>query len=67
MVCILFPHFLMSKNVFSSVFSLIILAFCMVSIQERVMMARVQYTIFVTLLQEFKSKTMFLGKDFIPL
>ena len=39
----------------------------MVSIQERVMMARVQYTIFVTLLQEFKSKTMFLGKDFIPL
>ena len=34
-VCILFTHFLMSKNVFSRGFFLEILALCMVSIQER--------------------------------
>ena len=42
-VLILFTHFLKSKKVFSRVFFLKIMALCMVSIQERVMMARVRY------------------------
>ena len=41
-VCILFTHFLKSKNVFSRGFFLRILALCMVSIQEWVMMAGVR-------------------------
>ena len=41
-VCILFTHFLKSKNVFSRGFFLRILTVCMVRIQERVMMAHLQ-------------------------
>ena len=42
-VCILFTHFLKSKNVLSRGFFLKILALCMVSNQERVIVARVRY------------------------
>ena len=49
-VCILFTHFLKSKNVFSRGFFLKILALCMVSIQERVIVARVRYVKFILLL-----------------
>ena len=38
-----FVHFLKSKNVFSMGFFLKILALCMVSIQERVIVVRVLY------------------------
>ena len=53
-VCILFIHILKSKNVFSRDFFLKILALCMVSIQKRVIVARVRY---VFILKYFKINT----------